>query len=100
MSRPAGTESAGGAGCLGNIDQIGARPYNRWWKGEWKCREGFGPAERAMTEKTDLKKVLVLNGPALEASGVLSFLRDHFEVRTAGELDEALDVRRMTEGGS
>lgn len=48
-----------------------------------------------MGEKTDLRKLLVLRGPTLEAEGILDFLRDHFDVAVAGELDEALTAMRQ-----
>jgi len=44
--------------------------------------------------KTDLRKLLVLAGPALEGGGILGFLRDHFEVRCVDELDDALSAMR------
>lgn len=44
--------------------------------------------------KTDLRKLLVLRGPTLEAGGILGFLEDHFEVRCVGELDDALAAMR------
>lgn len=47
-----------------------------------------------MTEQTDLRKLLVLYGPALEAQGILPFLQEHFAVQTVSELDEALDAMR------
>jgi len=48
----------------------------------------------ATSLKTDMRKLLVLQGPALEAQGILGFLRDHFEVRSFDELDEALSAMR------
>jgi len=47
-----------------------------------------------MPERTDLRKLLVLHGPALEAEGALGFLREHFEVEVFRELDEALAAMR------
>ena len=44
--------------------------------------------------KTDLRKLLVLQGPALKANGILGFLEDHFQVRSVGELDDALAAMR------
>ena len=44
--------------------------------------------------KTDLRKLLVLQGPAFEAKGILGFLRDHFEVRSVDEFDDALSAMR------
>ena len=44
--------------------------------------------------KTELRKLLVLQGPALEARGILGFLRDHFEVRSVDDLDDALAAMR------
>ena len=47
--------------------------------------------------RTDVRKLLVLHGPALESQGVLHFLREHFEVHTFHELDEALSAMRQME---
>jgi two-component system, sensor histidine kinase SagS len=47
-----------------------------------------------MAERTDLRKLLILQGPALEDESALGFLREHFEVRIAQELDEALEAMR------
>ena len=47
-----------------------------------------------MTEETDLRRLLVLQGPSLAATGVLDFLREHFEVEIVGELDSALVAMR------
>jgi len=47
-----------------------------------------------MVEKTDLRSLLVLHGPTLEASGILGFLREHFEVSLADDLDAALEAMR------
>ena len=47
-----------------------------------------------MTEQTGLRKLLVLHGPALEAGGVLDLLREHFQIETVAELDDALAVMR------
>lgn len=44
--------------------------------------------------KTKLRKLLVLQGPAFEAKGILGFLRDHFEVRSVDEFDDALSAMR------
>jgi len=44
--------------------------------------------------KTDLRKLLVLQGPAFEAKGILGFLRDHFEVHSVVEFDDALSAMR------
>ncbi len=54
-----------------------------------------GKALPSMAEKTDLRKLLVLRGPALEAEGILDFLREHFQVSVATELDEALEAMRQ-----
>jgi CheY-like chemotaxis protein/PAS domain-containing protein len=48
-----------------------------------------------MGEQTDLRKLLVLHGPALDAEGILDFLREHFQVAVADELDEALTAMRQ-----
>jgi len=45
---------------------------------------------------TDVRKLLVLHGPALESGGILGFLQEHFEVRAAGDLEEALGALRET----
>ena len=50
-----------------------------------------------MTEQTGLRKLLVLHGPTMEAEGMLSFLREHFDVRVAAGLDEALEAMRDTQ---
>jgi len=50
-----------------------------------------------MAEQTELRKLLVLNGPTLEAQGIVSFLRDHFRVHAARELDEALEAMRQSQ---
>ncbi len=47
-----------------------------------------------MSEKTYLRKLLVLQGPAMESEGVLDFLREHFDVEVVRELDAALDAMR------
>ncbi|MCK4601222.1 MAG: GAF domain-containing protein, partial [Phycisphaerae bacterium] len=47
-----------------------------------------------MAEQTDLRKLLVLRGPALEAEGVLDFLRQHFDVEVTQQLDDALEAMR------
>ena len=47
-----------------------------------------------MAEQTDLRRLLVLNGPALEAHGILSFLREHFDVHSVAEMDDALSAMR------
>ncbi len=44
--------------------------------------------------KTELRKLLVLQGPAFEAKGILGFLRDHFEVRSVNDFDDALSAMR------
>jgi CheY-like chemotaxis protein len=48
-----------------------------------------------MAEKTDLRKLLVLHGPALESGCTLDFLREHFQVQVAQSLDLALDAMRQ-----
>lgn len=47
-----------------------------------------------MTQQTSARRLLVLHGPALEAEGVLGFFREHFDVRVAQDLDEALEAMR------
>lgn len=49
-----------------------------------------------MSEKTDLRKLLVLRGPAMESEGVLDFLREHFDVEVVRELDVALEAMRKS----
>ncbi len=49
-----------------------------------------------MAEQTDLRRLLVLHGPVLQAEGILSFLREHFQVTVAGELNDALAAMRET----
>jgi len=51
-------------------------------------------SQRSMAEQTDLRRLLVLNGPALEARGILSFLREHFDIRAVEEMDDALSAMR------
>ena len=47
-----------------------------------------------MAEQTELRKLLVLQGPALEAQGILDFLRPHFQIEIAAGLDDALAAMR------
>jgi len=47
-----------------------------------------------MAEQVDLRKLLVLHGPSFEAQGVLDFLRSHFDVQMAEDLNAALDAMR------
>ncbi len=47
-----------------------------------------------MSEKTHLRRLLVLHGPTMESEGVLDFLREHFEVEVVNELDVALEAMR------
>ena len=47
-----------------------------------------------MSEQTRLRKLLVLHGPAMESEGILGFVRQHFEVHLAQDLDEALSALR------
>jgi len=49
-----------------------------------------------MTEKTELRKLLVLDGPGLEAQGVVDLFRPYFHVQVVDELDEALEAMRRT----
>ncbi len=49
-----------------------------------------------MAEKTEVRKLLVLTGPALESEGILSLLKDHFEIHQARELDEAIHFMRSS----
>ncbi len=47
-----------------------------------------------MTEQTELRKLLVLRGPSLEAGGIVDFLREHFDVQFAEDLEGALAAMR------
>lgn len=47
-----------------------------------------------MTEQTGLRRLLVLEGPALDSEGILEMLRSHFDVHVAHELEQALDAMR------
>ena len=49
-----------------------------------------------MAEQTELRKILVLRGPALESEGILGFLRDHFAVEVVEDLPQALEAMRKT----
>jgi len=47
-----------------------------------------------MALQTDVRKLLVLRGPALEAQGILELLGERFQVEVAEELDDALAALR------
>lgn len=47
-----------------------------------------------MSRQTQLRKLLVLRGPALEGEGIVGLLKDYFQVRYVTELDEALAAMR------
>ena len=47
-----------------------------------------------MTQQTDVRRLLVLHGPAFEAQGILPLLREHYDVNLVDDLDEALDEMR------
>ncbi|RPI61190.1 MAG: response regulator [Planctomycetaceae bacterium] len=47
-----------------------------------------------MAEHTDLRNLLVLQGPNLQSEGILHLLREHFDVQMAHSLDAALDAMR------
>jgi len=47
-----------------------------------------------MAEQTELRKLLVLRGPGIEAAGVLEFLQEHFRVEVSEDLDGALEAMR------
>jgi CheY-like chemotaxis protein len=49
-----------------------------------------------MTEDTDLRTLLVLHGPALEAQGIIDLLRPHFQVQVCQDLNQALEAMRQT----
>ncbi|MFP4053674.1 MAG: response regulator [Phycisphaerae bacterium] len=44
--------------------------------------------------QTDVRRLLVLHGPAFEAQGILPLLREHYDVNLVADLDEALDEMR------
>ncbi|MHC4981754.1 MAG: response regulator [Planctomycetota bacterium] len=43
-----------------------------------------------MAEKTQLRKLLVLRGPVLEAEGIVGFLKEHFDVEIVKDFDQAM----------
>jgi len=47
-----------------------------------------------MAEKTGLRKLLILHGPALEAQGAADLFREYYDVRVVQDLDEALAAMR------
>jgi CheY-like chemotaxis protein len=47
-----------------------------------------------MTQRTDLRSLLVLRGPTFEAEGLLEFLSQHFDVQFAEDLPSALEAMR------
>ena len=47
-----------------------------------------------MAEQVDIRRLLVLKGPALEAGGVFDFLHEHFDVHVAENLEQALATVR------
>ena len=47
-----------------------------------------------MAERTQLRKMLILRGPVLEAGGIVSFLREHFDVEVVDDFDDALTGMR------
>lgn len=47
-----------------------------------------------MAETTQIRKLLVLHGPAMEAQGMVSFFQDHFQVEIVRNLDDALAALR------
>ncbi|MFP4141642.1 MAG: response regulator [Planctomycetota bacterium] len=47
-----------------------------------------------MMQHTDLRRLLVLHGPDFEAQGILPLLREHYDVKVVGDVDEALDEMR------
>lgn len=47
-----------------------------------------------MAEHTVLRKLLILRGPALDAEGILPLLREHFDVESASQFDEAMSAIR------
>jgi len=49
-----------------------------------------------MAEQTELRKLLVLKGPAIEAQGIVSLLREHFDVQITEQLEDALEAMRRT----
>ena len=49
-----------------------------------------------MAEQTELRKILILRGPALESEGILGLLREHFAVEVVEDLPQALEAMRKT----
>jgi CheY-like chemotaxis protein/GAF domain-containing protein len=49
-----------------------------------------------MSQQTELRKLLILHGPTLEAQGIVDLFRPHFQVQVVQELDEALEAMRQT----
>ncbi len=47
-----------------------------------------------MENQTNLRKILVLHGPAFEAQGILPLLREHYDIQTVEDVDEALEAMR------
>ena len=47
-----------------------------------------------MTEKTDLRKLLVIPGPALVDSGIIEFLANHFDLELAKDSEQARESIR------
>ena len=47
-----------------------------------------------MSQELQVRKLLVLQGPAMESSGILEFLRERFDLKVAQDLEEALEAMR------
>ena len=47
-----------------------------------------------MAEQTRLRKLLVLSGPNLSDNGIVSLLKDHFDLQIVGGMDQALEAMR------
>lgn len=49
-----------------------------------------------MSEQTDVRRLLVLHGPAWEAEGLLGFFGEHFDLHVTQDLSGALDALRSS----
>ena len=64
-----------------------------WYTGE--ALVWLGACKAHMAEKTEVRRLLVLRGPSLEARGVLDLLAECFQVQVVQELEEALSQMRL-----
>jgi CheY-like chemotaxis protein len=53
-----------------------------------------GVPEQLENRQTELRKLLVLQGPSLEAGGIVSLLQQYFEVKVTDRFEDALDAMR------